>query len=396
MSDRPLLMIPGPVELSPGVAAAAARPPPSHVSPELIAAFGESIRGLREIFGCGPEGVPLVLAGSGTLAMEAAATNLLGPGRTALVVSTGYFGDRMAEIIRRTGAAAETLSVTPGALPEPAAVEAKLEQLRPFALFFTHVDTSTGVRVDAQALAALGRRHGALVVSDGVCATGGEPLIAHEAGVDVHLTASQKALGLPPGLALLSFSPRALEARRTRQGLPPLFLDVESWRPIHEAYEQGRPSYFATPATSLIFALREGVRELLSARHGALTGLPAVWARHARAARAIRAALQVAGLSFVPTEPSAWASTLTAPLLPPGVPPTLPATIARHGVLVAGGLHPAIRERYFRIGHMGWAATQPLLLRRTVVAVLEGLAAHGHRSDGPAALVALERAWDEG
>ncbi|HEY0513110.1 MAG TPA: alanine--glyoxylate aminotransferase family protein, partial [Thermoanaerobaculia bacterium] len=103
-TSTPLLMIPGPVEISPAVLAAASVPPPGHTSPRLIEAFGRSLERMREVWRAGPASQPFVVAGSGTLAMEMAAANLVEPGERALVVSTGYFSERMAEILRRAGA----------------------------------------------------------------------------------------------------------------------------------------------------------------------------------------------------------------------------------------------------------------------------------------------------
>ncbi|HSM14505.1 MAG TPA: alanine--glyoxylate aminotransferase family protein, partial [Thermoanaerobaculia bacterium] len=100
-NPRPLLMIPGPVEVSPGVVEAASGPPSGHLAPELIAAFGDALRAMREVWRAPAEAMPFAVAGGGTLAMESAATNLLDPGERALVVDTGYFGDRMAEMLRR-------------------------------------------------------------------------------------------------------------------------------------------------------------------------------------------------------------------------------------------------------------------------------------------------------
>src|SRR4051794_35067466 len=103
-TTTPLLMIPGPVEVSPAVLAAVAVPPPGHTSPRLLEAFGTSIERMREVWQADAASQPFILAGSGNLAMEMAAANLIEPGERALVVSTGFFSDRMAEILGRYGA----------------------------------------------------------------------------------------------------------------------------------------------------------------------------------------------------------------------------------------------------------------------------------------------------
>jgi hypothetical protein len=120
----------------------------------------------------------------------------------------------------------------------------------------THVDTSTGVGVDVERLAALGREHGVLVVVDGVCSVGGEELCAEEWGVDLVLTASQKAIGVPPGLALVVAGPRAMDAFRTRRTtVGNYYADWTQWLPIMDAYQDRQASYFGTPPVNLIWAL---------------------------------------------------------------------------------------------------------------------------------------------
>src|SRR4051794_4615381 len=174
-TPSPLLMIPGPVEVSPGVLAAAAVPPPGHTSPRLIAAFGTCLERMRQVWRADAASQPFLLAGSGTLAMEVAVANLIEPGDRALVLNTGFFSERMVEILRRAGAGVTVVEAPVGEAPGVEEVRDALAKGGPFkALFATHVDTSTGVRVDPEPLCGLAREAGALAVFDGVCATAGE------------------------------------------------------------------------------------------------------------------------------------------------------------------------------------------------------------------------------
>jgi alanine-glyoxylate transaminase / serine-glyoxylate transaminase / serine-pyruvate transaminase len=380
-------MIPGPVEVSPAVLAAAACPPPGHTSPRLIEAFGRSLELLREAFQADASSQPFLVAGSGTIAMEMAAANLLEPGEGALVVSTGYFSDRMAEILRRYGAQVVQVAAPVGAAPAVEEVRDALARQGPFkALFATHVDTSTGVRVDPEPLCRLAREAGVLSVFDGVCAAGAERFCLEDWGADLYFTASQKALGLPPGLAVLVASQRALTTRTLRQAAlpPPLFLDWDSWLPIHRAYEERRPSYFATPATSLILALETGLDELLA------DGIDARVERHTRAAAGMRAAWKALGLRQVPRSEAETGNTLSVLLYPDGVDAALVPKVAARGVVIAGGLHPKIRTASFRVGHMGYTVTRPDYLRRTVEAVADALRESGVSVDREGAVAALE------
>ena len=383
--NHPLLMIPGPVELSPAVLDAAAWPPPSHTSPRLIEAFGQSIERMREVWRADAASQPFILAGSGTLAMEVAAANLVEPGDRALVVVTGYFSERMTEILRRCGAEVTEVTAPVGETPAPEEIRAALAR-GPFkALFATHVDTSTGVRVSPEPLCRLAREAGALAVFDGVCATAAERFEMADWGADLYFTGSQKAIGLPPGLALMVASERALAARAARKAPPPpLFLDWSSWLPIHRAYEERKPSYFATPATSLVMALETGLGEILE------NGIESRIETQARAAAALRAAWKTLGLRLVPKTEEVTGNTLSVLLFPEGIDASLLPRIAARGVTVAGGLHPAVKATSFRLGHMGYTATRPDYLRKAVEAVAGALQEAGSRVDPTAAVSALE------
>jgi len=382
---RPLLMIPGPVEVSPAVLAAAAGPPPGHTSPRLIEAFGTCIERMRQVWQADAASQPFIVAGSGTLAMEMAAANLIEPGDRVLVAVTGYFSDRMAEILRRAGADVVEVGAPVGAAPSPEEIGTALDRQGPFkALFATHVDTSTGVRVDPQPLCRLARAAGVLTVFDGVCATAGERFAMAEWDADVYFCASQKAVSMAPGLALLVASERALAVRASRRaGPPPLFLDWQSWLPIHRAYEERKPSYFATPATALVMALETALGEILAG------GIAARIDAHARAAAAMRNAWKALGLRFVPVSDAVTGNTLSVLLYPEGIDASLLPKIAARGVAVAGGLHAAVRTTSFRVGHMGYTVTRLDYLRKTVEAVAGALQEAGAVVDAEGAVRAL-------
>ncbi|MEZ4438471.1 MAG: aminotransferase class V-fold PLP-dependent enzyme [Polyangiaceae bacterium] len=381
---RKLLMIPGPIEISPAVVEATSGAPPSHVAPDFIEAFGHALTAMRKVWLAPDDHQPFAIAGSGTIAMEMAATNLIGPGDRVLLVNTGYFGDRMAKMLRRRGAMVEELRAPAGSAPSVEAARDQLARGGFKALFATHVDTSTGVRVDAQALAELARAHDALSVFDGVCATAGERFDMGAWGADVYLTASQKAIGLPAGLALMVASPRALAARKILAAPPPMSLDFQEWLPIMQAYEARAGSYFSTPATTLVRGLAVGLDEILASRAEGASGVEARFAAHAQAAERLRRVWRVLGLELF-AEDALAANTLSAIRYPAGIDTKLVGAISERGVIVAGGLHPEHKNAYFRVGHMGYSITQPEHLERTVSAIAEALAALGHACDVDAA-----------
>ena len=348
MKNRTLLMIPGPVEFEPAVMQAMGEPTTSHVAPAFIEAFGQALQDLQLVFDS-PTGQPLVLAGSGTLAMDCAGANLVEPGDNALVVDTGYFSERFSHILERYGAQVTRLSTSPGSRPTLEQVKSALESGSFKLLTITHVDTSTAVIAEVKEMAALCKKYGVLVIVDGVCSVAGEELHMDAWGVDLALTASQKAIGVPPGLALLMIGPRALEAFQKRN-TPVLnyYADWTNWLPIMQAYEARKRSYFGTPPVNLIFALNVSLRQILA------EGMPARFARHTAISQAIKAGIQALGLSQVPLRPEFAAHTLTAPRYPIGVNGAdFLGRVLQAGVTLAGGLLPAIRNEYFRIGHMG-------------------------------------------
>ena len=201
---------------------------------------------------------------------------------------------------------------------------------------------------------------------------------------DVYFTASQKAVGLPPGLALLVVSERALSVCAARKAAPPpLYLDWQSWLPIHRAYAERKPSYFATPSTSLVTALETALGEILE--HGIEARIEA----HARAAATMRNAWRALGLRSVPENDAVTGNTLSVLLYPEGIDATLLPKIAARGVIVAGGLHPAVRTTSFRVGHMGYTVTQPESLKKTVEAVADALREAGAEVDRESAVAAM-------
>nr|HID12605.1 alanine--glyoxylate aminotransferase family protein [Anaerolineae bacterium] len=349
-------MIPGPIEFTPEVLRAMGMPTTSHLASNFIEVFGQALERLRQVFLC-PSGQPFVIAGSGTLAMDMAAANLVEPGDKALVVNTGYFGDRFATILERYGAAVtQVRAPAVGDLPALEEVEAALKRGGYKLMTITHVDTSTGVAADVKGLAALGREYGTLVVVDGVCAVAGEEMHQEEWSIDLALTASQKAIGVPPGLALVVAGPRAMDAFRKRKTpVGNYYADWTNWLPVMEAYEARQPAYFGTPSVNLIWALNASLGQILD------EGMDARFARHRKLSAAFKAAVTALGMKQVPVNPDKAATTLTAPYYPDGVDRAVLAHIKEAGVIVAGGLHPAIKARYFRIGHMGAVSASDIL-----------------------------------
>lgn len=348
MKNRKLLMIPGPVEFEPSVLQALGAPTSSHVAPGFMESFANSLDMMKKVW-LSPSGQPFIIAGTGTLAMEVAAANLAENGDNVLVISTGYFGERYAEMLKRFGTEVTLLKAPAGETVPVEDIEKELKRKNYKLLTFTHVDTSTGVKVDPVPIGKLGSKYDVLTVLDGVCSVAGEEIRQDEWGIDVVLTASQKAIGVPPGLALLVVSRKAMEIWRSRKTpVGSYYCDWNNWLPVMEAYSQKKPSYFGTPAVNLIMALETSLKLILK------EGLEDRFARHEKTGKAFRAAFRAMSVKTIPTGDIHSANTLSAPFYPEGVNgQEFLQAIGSMDVTVAPGLLPELKPRYFRVGHMG-------------------------------------------
>ncbi|MCF8460093.1 MAG: alanine--glyoxylate aminotransferase family protein [Flavobacteriales bacterium] len=366
MSERKLLMIPGPIEFAPEVMEKLGQPTVSHVAPAFMESFGRALELMRKVW-LAPSGQPFIVAGSGTLAMDMAGANLIETGDNVLVVSTGYFGERYAELLKRYGANVTFLQSEVGDVVPLETVEAELASGNYKLMTFTHVDTSTSVLVDAKAMGALAQKYNVLSILDGVCSVAGEEIRQEEWGIDVVVTASQKAVGVPPGLALLVASEKAMSAWRNRKtAVGNYFCDWSLWLPIMQAYEGRNPSYFATPPVNLIQALERSLELILA------EGMDARFARHKRLANKFRDEMRSLGMIFIPKSETVQANTLTAPYYPEGVNGgEFLGKVGQNGVVIAGGLLPSHKTQYFRVGHMGIVSEEHI--DRTVDAIKKAL-----------------------
>ncbi|MCA1553227.1 MAG: alanine--glyoxylate aminotransferase family protein [Chloroflexi bacterium] len=293
MTERDLLMIPGPTMVDPAVLRATAAPVRSQVSPEFIEIFGSALENLRVVFGA-RSGVPFVFAGSGTLSLEFGAANLIEPGDKVLVVDTGVFAYRFKQVCERYDAALTVLSAPLGETVPLERIERELSSGAYKLIEVCHVDTSTDVMVDIAAVGRLVRQYGALYVVDGVCAAGGVEVNCDAWDVDIYLSASQKAISVPPGLVICWVSERALEAiRARRKPVANFYCDALNWLAVMQSYEARKPAYFATPPINLICGLHESLLQILSETIGQRLR------RHQLLSRAFKAGVEALGLQQV-------------------------------------------------------------------------------------------------
>jgi alanine-glyoxylate transaminase/serine-glyoxylate transaminase/serine-pyruvate transaminase len=218
----------------------------------------------------------------------------------------------------------------------------------------------------------------------------GEELYQEKWGIDVALTASQKAIGVPPGLALVVAGPKAMAAWQKRKTpVANYYADWNNWLPIMQAYEARKPGYFGTPPVNHICALHVSLGQILA------EGMEVRFARHQKIGEASRSAVRALGMKQVPTEPAHSADTLTAPYYPEGITGgDLLPRVKQAGAVLAGGLHPDIKAAYFRIGHMG--AVKPGDILAAVGALETGLSACGYQFEPGTGLSAAQRVLQRG
>jgi alanine-glyoxylate transaminase/serine-glyoxylate transaminase/serine-pyruvate transaminase len=324
----------------------------SHVGLPFCVTFGETLSMLRKLFQTSdPASQPFVLAGSGTVGWDLVAANLVEPGEDVLVLHTGYFADSFADCLSTYGAKATQLKAPIGDRPQLDAVEKALKEKKYKALTVTHVDTSTAVLSELKPLSDLVKRVSpdTLFIVDGVCSVGCEEIRFDDWAIDVVLTASQKAIGCPPGLSITMVSARGMETFKSRRSPPgSYYASFKNWLPIMQNYEAKKPSYFATPPTQLIHALHTALTELLS------RSLDERFEQHRQVSTKVKAVVAELGLKQLASKPENQANAMTAIYLPEGLtPPEILPSLMRKGVVFAGGLHKEIATRYIRFGHMG-------------------------------------------
>lgn len=372
MRNKDMLLIPGPTPVIDSIYDALAQETHGHTDPRFVSIYRSAIQRTKEMLKT--DGEVFVISGSGTLAMEMALVNTVAVGEKLLVISHGYFGDRFIKLGEAFGIQVEVLQSEWGKQVSPDDVEKKLTSGKFKAVTITHADTSTGVAADLNALIPIIKRNGALVILDGVCATAAmEEDMSKTYGdskdkIDVILTGSQKAIGAPPGLAVLAFNKTALAAREQIERVPAYYCDIYNWIPIMN--DPGK--YFATPPVNLIYAYDEGMRLVLD------EGLENRYKRHEAISKGVRAALAVYGMKALAEEDVA-ASTLSCILYPEGLNDSIfRAALAEKGLIVAGAL-AHLAGKAFRIGHMG--NTTKEMLEQAISLIGETLNEQGYSVD---------------
>ncbi|HLC25513.1 MAG TPA: alanine--glyoxylate aminotransferase family protein [bacterium] len=373
--EKHYLFTPGPTPIPPSVLSEMAKPIIHHRTREYSDLFSQIRQDLKYLFQTDQE--VLIFAASGTGAMEGTISNLFSPGDKVLVARGGKFGERWEELAKAYGLKARILDVQWGFAPKPQDVSAILrEDPEIRGVLVQATETSTGVSSDLKALGEMVRplSETALIV-DAVSALGTFDIPMDRYGLDVVVSASQKALMLPPGLAFAALSPKAWRLTE-RSTLPKYYFD---FRKELKNAQKNTSSY--TPAVSLVVGLAVSLRQIRQ------EGLEAMFARHARLAEATRRAVTAMGLEpFAKELPSTGVTSIS---MPEGLDSEELIRILsdRYGITVAEG-QGSLKGKIFRVAHMGFVDSFDIL---ALISVLEMvLVQMGHKVKQGAGVAAAE------
>ncbi len=340
---KKLVMIPGPVPVSPSVLQKLGSEVKAHTDPDFIAEFQSLLSELRLIANC--DGIAFLVAGSGTMGMEMVIANIAGEKDKVLVCSNGHFGDRYISICKNRGLDITAMEAEWGRSVTPEEVDRELSKGGYTVAVVTHVETSTGVELPLEEMAKMMKeKHpDVLFVVDGVAAGGGVE-VDMTWGIDAYFTCTQKAFCSVPGMAIVWAGQRALKKREEMGSIRESYIDYARWIPVMTDTKK----YWGTPAVNNISALKESVRIMLE------EGLEERYRRHRDHAGLVVEAMTAIG--FRPLAENGYRSpTLSIFLYPEKMPvddASFRAACADEGALLAGCLGE-YAGKGFRMGHMG-------------------------------------------
>jgi len=377
-----LLLGPGPCDAHPRVLSAMMTPLLGHLDPQFLAIMTETQEMLQQVFQTRNE-LTIPISATGSAGMETCLVNLIEPSDRALICTAGYFGNRMVEIAGRCGAAVTVKDAPWGTAFSLDQLRDALRSVRPKVLGIVNAETSTGALQDISRLGALCHEFDALLLTDCVTSLGCTPVKLDEWQVDAAFSCSQKGLSCPPGLAPVSFSPRAVEALKKRK------TKVQSWYfdlTAIQSYWGGERAYHHTAPITMIYALREGLRLILE------EGLEARFARHLRNHLAMKAGLTALGLKYIAAEGNQLPQ-LNAVELPEGVDDAAcrKRLLTEFGIEVGGGLGE-YKGKAWRIGLMGYNS-RPNCVFQALAALEQVLVGVGVKVERGAGVAAAERAY---
>jgi alanine-glyoxylate transaminase/serine-glyoxylate transaminase/serine-pyruvate transaminase len=336
-------MGPGPSDVHPRVLTAMTTPLLGHLDPQFLDLLNETQEMLRQVLRT-TNRLTFPVSGTGMAGMETCAVNLIEPGDRMVVCINGVFGQRMADVAQRAGAVVTTIERPMGEVFDFGQIREVLQKVRPKVLGIVHAETSTGAWQPVAGLGELCHEFDTLLVLDTVTSLAGVPVETDAWGVDAVYSGTQKCLSCPPGLAPVSFSPRAVDLLGKRK------TKVQSWyldMTMVQRYWAEERFYHHTAPITMVYALREALRLVLE------EGLEARWERHRRNHQALKAGLNALGITYAAVEGHQLPQ-LNAVCIPVGVDDTATRKrlLTEFGIEIGGGLGE-FKGKVWRIGLMG-------------------------------------------
>lgn len=371
------LFTPGPVSVFPPALSAALEANIHHRTPEFKQVLADVMASLRRMLG--EPAQAFLFASSGSGAMEAAVTNFFSPGEAVLVASCGKFGERWIELTERYGLKPKVLKFPYGEAVRPVEIEAALKENASIrGVFLQACESSTTVQNDVETIAKIVGKTDAILIADCVTGLGTMP-VSTSMGIDVIVSGSQKALMIPPGLAVIGISQKAWQ-RVESAALPRYYFDLRAARKSWE--KEGQTPF--TPATSLVLSLRASLQAIEQYGFEKLIQLTE------NRARATRAGLAALSLELFAKRP---ANAMTGVVAPGGDAEKITSQLKqRFGIQVAGG-QGELKGKIFRISHMGYIDHFDTL---GVLSALEiVLGSQGHKVDWGISLAAFQKIYSE-
>ena len=347
------LMGPGPSDIHPSVSAAMAAPTVGHLDPYFLKTMDEVQTMLRQVFQTENQ-MTMAISGTGSAGMECCVVNLIEPGDTMIACQNGVFGGRMADVAGRAGADVAKLERPFGEVFSTEEIAAAVDKHKPKVVGIVHAETSTGALQPLEEISKVVHDAGALLLVDCVTSLGGLPVEIDSVGIDAAYSGSQKCLGCPPGLAPVTFGPKALEAMDARKAkVPSWYLDVGMLR----NYWGANRAYHHTAPVNMNYALHQALRLVLQ------EGLDARFARHRLHHEALKAGLEAMGIGYSVANAENSLPMLNSVFIPDGVDDVgvRKQLLNEFGIEIGGGLGP-MAGKTWRIGLMGEAATKPNVL----------------------------------
>ena len=372
------LMGPGPSAIHPSVLSALAAPTVGHLDPYFLQIMDEVQGMLRHVFQTENQ-MTMAISGTGSAGMETCVVNLIEAGDKMIACQNGVFGGRMADVAERAGADVLKLERPFGEVFTADEIAAAVEQHKPKVVGIVHAETSTGALQPLEEISKIVHDAGALLLVDCVTSLGGLPVEVDKVGIDAAYSGSQKCLSCPPGLAPVTFSPKALEAMDARKTkVASWYLDISMLR----NYWGANRAYHHTAPINMNYGLHQALRVVLE------EGLEARFARHRLHHEALRAGLEAMGIGYSVANPAHSLPMLNSVLIPDGVDDAgvRKQLLNEFGIEIGGGLGP-MAGKTWRIGLMGEAAQKSNVLL-FLAALEQCLAAQGKNASPGAGVVA--------